>query len=330
MNEEILEQSQVDSKEEEFSYETEDELIEHIKSLANQNSETDVVEDEVSIDEVVSDETVSEDKEEPKVDEQFDLSKFIAEFELPHAVKIKDRGLEIEVKKLSELVKLGSAGLNYTNKSTELAPLRKIADYAKQHNIGIDDLEVLADIRNGNKDALASMAKKYGVDVYDIDTEADYKPSADVKHVEVSYADEVAMEMQQSPEVFEAVRGTLSTIPRNVAEHIVSDGNLLSAFRDDVSTGIAQKVIPEAVKRASIYGGDFIQHYVNIANELSQQQEAPQQQVVVNNTAAKAKASVSSTSAGTRSEGGLDVWDSKLSPDELVERIRQQANQMRG
>lgn len=330
MNEEILEQSQVDSKEEEFSYETEDELIEHIKSLANQNSETDVVEDEVSIDEVVSDETVSEDKEEPKVDEQFDLSKFIAEFELPHAVKIKDRGLEIEVKKLSELVQLGSAGLNYTNKSTELAPLRKIADYAKQHNIGIDDLEVLADIRNGNKDALASMAKKYGVDVYDIDTEADYKPSADVKHVEVSYADEVAMEMQQSPEVFEAVRGTLSTIPRNVAEHIVSDGNLLSAFRDDVSTGIAQKVIPEAVKRASIYGGDFIQHYVNIANELSQQQEVPQQQVVVNNTAAKAKASVSSTSAGTRSEGGLDVWDSKLSPDELVERIRQQANQMRG
>ena len=330
MNEEILEQSQVDSKEEEFSYETEDELIEHIKSLANQNSETDVVEDEVSIDEVVSDETVSEDKEEPKVDEQFDLSKFIAEFELPHAVKIKDRGLEIEVKKLSELVQLGSAGLNYTNKSTELAPLRKIADYAKQHNIGIDDLEVLADIRNGNKDALASMAKKYGVDVYDIDTEADYKPSADVKHVEVSYADEVAMEMQQSPEVFEAVRGTLSTIPRNVAEHIVSDGNLLSAFRDDVSTGIAQKVIPEAVKRASIYGGDFIQHYVNIANELSQQQEVPQQQVVVNNTAAKAKASVSSTSAGARSEGGLDVWDSKLSPDELVERIRQQANQMRG
>jgi hypothetical protein len=331
MDEELLEQSQVDSKEEEFSYETEDELIEHIKSLANQNSETDVVEDEVSVDEVVSDETINEDKEEPKVDEQFDLSKFIAEFELPHAVKIKDRGLEIEVKKLSELVQLGSAGLNYTNKSTELAPLRKIADYAKQHNIGIDDLEVLADIRNGNKDALASMAKKYGVDVYDIDTEADYKPSADVKHVEVSYADEVAMEMQQSPEVFEAVRGTLATVPRNVAEQIVSDGNLLSAFRDDISTGIAQQVIPEAVKRASIYGGDFIQHYVNIANELSQpQQEAPQQQVVVNNTAAKAKASVSSTSAGIQSDGGLDVWDSKLSPDDLVERIRQQANLMRG
>lgn len=332
MNEEILEQSQVDSKEEEFSYETEDELVEHIKSLANQNSETDVVEEVDSVNDVVADEAVDKDKDEPKVDEPFDISKYIAEFELPHAVKIKDKGLEIEVKKLSELVQLGSAGLNYTNKTTELAPLRKIADYAKQHGIGIEDLEVLADIRNGNKDALASMAKKYNVDVYDIDTEAEYKTSDAVKHVEVSYADEVAMEMQQSPEVFEAVRGTLATVPRNVAEQIVGDGNLLAAFRDDVANGIASKVIPEAVKRSSIYGGDFIQHYVNIANEMAQPQqtEVPQQQVVVNNTAAKAKASVSSSSAGSQSEGGFDVWDSKLSPDELVDRIRQQANLMRG
>ena len=329
MTEEILEQPSTESNEE-FTYETEDELIEHIKSLANQNSDTDVVEEDDK-DEVAEDESVSEDKDEPKVDEPFDISKFIAEYELPHKVSIKDRGTVVETNKLSDLISLSSKGLNYNSKTEELAPLRKIADYAKQHSIGIEDLEVLADIRNGNKDALASIAKKYGVDVYDIDTEAQYKPSDAVKHVEVSEADKVAFEMQQTPEVFESVKATLSIVPRNVAEQIVGDGNLLAAFRDDVQSGIAKSVIPEATRRANVYGGDFIQHYVNVANEMAQvQQEVPQQQVVVDNTSAKAKAGVSGSSNGVSSSGGLDVWDTNLSPDELVDRIRQQAKLMRG
>ena len=336
MNEEILEQPQVDVDSKDTYEMSEDELVAHIKSLSGTEQPEPESNDEVVNDVNAEQVETTGDEPTPEADENTeDPYAKIAEILKQHPVKLRDSKLEVEVSDLDELIKLGSGGLNYTKKRQEEASLRKVGEYAQQHQLSMDDLELIADIKRGNKDAINGIAKRYGVDIYDVNTDAEYRPSQEVKYVERSEADEVAYDMQMNtPELFEQVRDTLSHVPRNVAEQIVGDGKILKAFKSDVENGIAQAVIPEAIKRASIYGGDFIEHYIEVANQkFAQQQPEPQQvaqqtKPMVSPTA-KAKAGVSNSGATANGANNLDLWDN-VSEDELLNRIRQQANLLKG
>lgn len=335
---EELEQPLTDSNPE-VAYETEDELLDALRRQAEEAKnafEGNEPTEELSADNV--EETpvneADEDNSEPKPDEEFDVAKWVDEYELPHSVTLKDRDLQIEVKSLSELRDLANKAINYTRKTQELAPIRKVADYAIQHNISMDDLQTLADLKNGNKDALAELAKRNSIDIYDVDTTADYQPSEQVAYREASEAELVAQEIAQDNVLFGRVKDALTYVPLKVGEQIVSDARLLSAFKDDVANGVAMQVMPQAVKNYNIYGGDFIEHYVKVANGMFAQvnEQAPEALVDVkpSNPSAQSKAKASVGSSGvSNSAGELDLWEN-VPEDELMERIRRQASIIKG
>lgn len=334
MTEDILEQPNTASRETDV-YESEDELLDALRKQADEfksslESEPDNTEPEVQ-DEAESDSAESNDTEnteEQKPDGDFDIASWLKK----NPIKAKDRDLTIEVDDLEEANKLINLGLNYTRKTQELSEVRKVADYAKQHSIDISDLELLADLKTGRKEALAELAKRNSVDVYDIDTDASYQPNNEVVYREASEVDMVAQEIAQDEVLYGKVKDALTYVPRNFAESVVSDAKLLSAFRDDVANGIADKVLPVAIKNHAVRGGDFIQHYVAVANQMfsaSQEQvepQAPVQQAVSPQT--KAKASVGSNASGINNQE-LDLWDN-VGESELIERIKRQASLMRG
>ena len=335
---EELEQPATDSNPE-VAYETEDDLLDALRKQAEEaknafegNEPTEVVSDETNDDAPVAE--ANEDNNEPKPDEEFDVAKWVNEYELPHSVTLKDRDLQIEVKSLAELRDLANKAINYTRKTQELAPIRKVADYAVQHNISIDDLQTLADLKSGNKDALAELAKRNSIDIYDVDTTKEYQPSEQVAYREISEAEMVAQEIAQDNALFGRVKDALTYVPLKVGEQIVSDAKLLSAFKDDVANGVAMQVMPQAVKNYNLYGGDFIEHYVKVANGMfaPTQEQAPEFTGDVKpsnpSSQSKAKASVGSSGVST-SAGELDLWDN-VSEDELMDRIRRQASIIKG
>lgn len=333
----ILEQPLEESKEI-TAFDTEDELLDAIRKQAEEakNSLESDVEQEVATEtqEETSETTETEEttnNEEEKTDESFDLAGWLKK----NPFKVKDRDLEIDVDDPEEAKKLMHMGLNYHRKTQELAPIRKVADYATQHNISIEDMQMLADLKSGSKEALAELAKRNKVDIYDIDQEASYQPSERVAYSEMSEADLVAQEIAQDEVLYGKVKQALTYVPRDFAENVVSDARLLSAFRDDVANGVADKVMPQAIKSHSIYGGNFLEHYVDIANAMFAQPEAQANVEPIVDTKpsnpspqSKAKASVGSGSSGANSQE-LDLWEN-VGEGELLERIKRQAALMKG
>lgn len=347
MNELNLEQPTTESNVE-FNFETEDDLLDAIRQEAEKlqnnsldaddNGESVPTEPESNVDEdtpIADPNEANEDNNESKPDEEFDVAKWLSDGELERAIPLKNKGLTVEIKKVDEARKLMEKGLDYTRKTQELAEVRKVADYAAEHNISMDDLRLFAEYKAGNKAAIAEMARRSNIEsMYDIDMETEYKPNANTMVREYSEADLVAQEIAQDDVLLGKVKDALTYVPNTVADKIVNDATLLSALRDDVSNGIASAVLPEATKLHSIYGGDFFQHYINVANRMfASQAETVQPQVDVKpsnpSAESKSKAAISSVGSNTGSSE-VDIWDPRLSQDEMMDAIRRQASLLKG
>lgn len=335
-----LEQSTKDSIE--LNFESENDLVDSIKNQAQQMR--DVLNGESSVEDTnndnVTDETQADaeqtENKEQSSDGEFDFAEWLDKYELPHELTLKSKGLETKTNKLSELFTLANAGLDYTKKRQEEAPLRKFGEYASQQNISMEDLQLLADAKRGDKQAVGELAKRTGVDIYDIDTDGSYKPSYESQFVERNEADEIAQDIINNPELFNEVQRNLHVLPRDVQESIVSDASLLNGFREDITNGMAQRIIPEVMKRQSIdtitksnIGKNFFEYYMDVANEIANVQQPKVQQQVAN-PIDKAKAGVSSTKITTSSDNVVDIWNTNLSPDELVAQIKLQAQMLKG
>jgi hypothetical protein len=340
-----LEQSVENTNSNELNFESENDLLDSVRNLAEQmkngiHSEPSEESSEETKDSE-NDVEATEDNEETKPDEEIDLADWLDKYELPYELTLKSKGLETKTKKLSELFTLANAGLDYTKKRQEEAPLRKVGEYANQQGISLNDLQILADAKRGDKTAFGTLAKQYGVDVYDIDADAKYNPTPQSAYIEHNEADDIAREIHSDPVLLQEVQNSFKSIPQDIAEEIVSRADLLDGFRRDVSSGVAQNVIPEVNKRMTIdsinrnnIGKTFYQYYGDVANDLYNKQQAVQQveqkpQVV--NSIDKAKAGVSSTKiSNSTNSGEIDVWSKNLSSDELIEQIKIKAQQMRG
>lgn len=316
-------------------YSSEDELLDALRKEAESikssyESEPEAEEEaEVETESVETEEAQEPENNEEVVDESFDIAGWLKK----NPYKVKDRGLEIIVDDPKEVEALLHKGLNYSRKTEELAKVRKVADYAEQHSIGLDDLELLANLKAGNKQALAELAKRNSVDIYsDVDSEASYQPNQEVAYRELSEVDMVAQEIAQDEALYGRVKDALTYVPRNFAESVVSDAKLLRAFSEDIANGVADKVMPIAIRNHAANGGDFLQHYINVANQIFATQDAPQEPTVQHkpvSTQAKAKASVGSNQSGGANAQELDLWEN-VSEGELIERIKRQASLMKG
>jgi hypothetical protein len=339
-----LEQPVTQTDSNELNFESENDLLDSVRNLAEQmkNGIQSERSEEPSGEEQASEEDgiTNEDNSETKPDEEIDVAEWLEQFELPYELTLKSKGLETKTKKLSELFTLANAGLDYTKKRQEEAPLRKVGEYVNQQGLSVDELQILADAKRGDKNALGTLAKQYGIDVFEIDSDAQYRPTPQSAYVEHNEAEEIAKEIHANPQLLNEVQNSFKAIPQGVAQEIISRADLLDGFRHDVEKGIAQSIIPEVNKRMAIdsitrnnIGKTFYQYYGDVANEMFNKPEVQQvtKEPQVVNTIDKAKAGVSSTKiSNTSNSGEIDVWSKELSPDELIAQIKLKAQTMRG
>ena len=79
-------------------------------------------------------------------------------------ITLKDRNLELPVNNMQELISLAQQGLNWTRKRQVLAEHKAKIDTLNSAGIEDSDLQMLVDLKAGNKEAINGLANKYNID----------------------------------------------------------------------------------------------------------------------------------------------------------------------
>ena len=224
-------------------------------------------------------EEVSEgDSPEPKEDEAKDSdNEFGIKLEKP--VKIKARGMEIDINDPKELVQLAHKGFDYFKKTQELAQWRKDIEVLNKGQISTEELQLLADLKAGSKEAAAALLNQYGVDPLDLEPEqaAGYQPNQYYTDTPTE-VDQVIEVIKSDPEWAAQMSEVTAHVPDDFLQTIGSDATMLSRFAEHVKTGLAQQIIPEAMKLQALRGVPFFDAYTMVGEQLiAQQNAAPQQ-----------------------------------------------------
>jgi len=195
-------------------------------------------------------------------------------FKLSKPIPIKARGMEFNIGTEKELIDLAHKGFDYFKKTQELAEWRKSIDVLSKSGMTLDELQRFADLKGGDKDAVAATLEAYGVDPIYVESEdaKNYQPSKMHSDMPVEI-EQIAEDIRSNPEHAEHFKRVSQTLPDDFVNEVASNANLLAHFSDHVKRGLAEKVIPEAIKAQMLNGGRFMDHYSRIGNAMSEQEQ---------------------------------------------------------
>ena len=273
--------SELESAEEETA--VDEEVVEQTEEEPSEEIPEDEEEIETEAEQVEEDATdepaeAVEDSPEPAKDEAKDSdNEFGIKLEKP--VKIKARGMEIDINDPKELVQLAHKGFDYFKKTQELAQWRKDIEVLNKGQISTEELQLLADLKAGNKEAAAALLNQYGVDPLDLEPEqaVGYRPNQYYTDTPTE-VDQVIEVIKSDPDWASAMSEVTAHVPDDFLETVGSDATMLSRFAEHVKTGLAQQIIPEAMKLQALRGVPFFDAYTMVGEQLiAQQQTAPQQ-----------------------------------------------------
>lgn len=113
----------------------------------------------------------TEDTEEKTEDDEYTVTKEVDE---PQSYKFKANGKEYEFtpeEMLSQFPKIFGQAMDYTKKTQALKPWRKTIDALESANLSHDQINLMIDVFKGDKNAIAEVIKRTGVDTLDLDPE---------------------------------------------------------------------------------------------------------------------------------------------------------------
>lgn len=315
------------------SIESEDELVEQTKAIAEQLKSGEAKEQEPEQETIDESNVTEEQPQEEEAEEAQPQEDSSEDTDVPSTYKLKSKGVEIDVT-LDELIEMGNKSLDYTKKTQELAKHRSKVDYMHSNNISMDDLHRLADLKSGKKEVIAQYAKELGVDLYDIDTEKEYTPSPEKAYSEPTEQDIFLQEVSQDAELTQKIKTFSDNIPQDFREKIAGDVNLFKAYVEDIRTGVAEQLKPIADKLSILNPSmSYFDAYVKAATDFSGQVQEPVQEAPVQEAPKQAPVDKSKVGkpSGSKSAGdtSLNIWEDGLSDDALVERVKQKVLSLR-
>ncbi len=223
-------------------------------------------------------ETQKSEVSEEQIDNDKDLSEQQKE-EIKAFMKIKARGAELELTK-EEAERLASMGIDYTEKTQELAKWRNKIELTK--DIPDNDLNALKALKDGNKDALIQLAKEYNIDLYDLDADKekldvpDYTQNINQPNEELRQVESTIM---ADEETLPKVKQVLNSVPESFKEQMAQNPKLLAGLYGDIKSGAIDNVLGDALKSYYISGGDFLEHYQRVFQSVHSKQQNTQQQI---------------------------------------------------
>ena len=222
-----------------------------------EDSDNDLVVDEVTEEEVVTDSEPGvevADEEPAEVDEQTENTE---DEELPEITetpvhKFKANGKEYSFtpeEMMEQFPKIFGQAMDYTKKTQALKPWRKTIDAIESARLGHDDINLMIDVFKGDKNAIAELIKRTGVDTLDLDTENSKYVPKDYGRDDTALAIKDIVDEISADKEYETTHRILSKEwdERSFSE-LTKDPELIRLLHVDVKSGMYDKVQPIAEK----------------------------------------------------------------------------------
>lgn len=222
-----------------------------------EDSDNDLVVDEVTEEEVVTDSEPKvevADEEPAEVDEQTDNTK---DEELPEITetpvhKFKANGKEYSFtpeEMMEQFPKIFGQAMDYTKKTQALKPWRKTIDAIESARLGHDDINLMIDVFKGDKNAIAELIKRTGVDALDLDTENSKYVPKDYGRDDTALAIKDIVDEISADKEYETTHRILSKEwDEKSFSELTKDPELIRLLHVDVKSGMYDKVQPIAEK----------------------------------------------------------------------------------
>lgn len=222
-----------------------------------EDSDNDLVVDEVTEEEVVTDsepEVEVADEEPIEVDEQTENTE---DEELPEITetpvhKFKANGREYSFtpeEMMEQFPKIFGQAMDYTKKTQALKPWRKTIDAIESAKLGHDDINLMIDVFKGDKNAIAELIKRTGVDTLDLDTENSKYVPKDYGRDDTALAIKDIVDEISADKEYETTHRILSKEwDEKSFSELTKDPELIRLLHVDVKSGMYDKVQPIAEK----------------------------------------------------------------------------------
>ena len=269
------------------TYEEEDiEIMEQPDEIDEDSVDEGATDDEVTTEtestEVTAqpDEEVATEDEDPieDVESEEDINDEIAQKEQQELV-FKANGREFKFTQdemLEQFPKIFGQAMDYTKKTQAMKPWRKTIDAIEQAKLGHEDINLMIDVMKGNKEAIAEVMKRTGVDSLEIDTEnSKYTPN-DYGRDDKALAIKDIVEEISADKEYEITHRVLSKEwDEKSFREMTEDPDLIRLLHVDVKTGMFDKVQPIADKIKVFDRGSKsdLEYYRLASIELAQQQQ---------------------------------------------------------
>ena len=173
-------------------------------------------------------------------------------------LKFKADGKEYEFtdKELVEqFPRVFGQAMNYTRKMQAIKPWRKTIDAIEQAKLSHDDVNLMIDALSGNKDAVAQVLKRTGVDALDLDLENSNYVAKDYGRDEKTLAiEEVVETISQDPEFAVTENVLTKQWDESSLDTLTQDPELIRLLHEDVKSGMYDTISP-IMNKLKVYDG---------------------------------------------------------------------------
>lgn len=229
------------------------------EDFQNENDENNLEDDEKDEQEETDNKEVEEDKPDEFKPIEFEIS-----------------GQKITLKSEDELKAMLSKGAESLSKQDNSLDLEN--EIIKQGKITADDLKLLIDAKNGDAKAIAKLAANSNIDILEVEADDADKYVPTFAPVIVSDVEKVAREISADVEHANTFTAIASALPQEFKDTIMSNANDLKTFSEHIKSGLAQQIIPEAMKLVYTKGMKFSDAYVAVGLELTQTKQEPKKE----------------------------------------------------
>ena len=265
-------------------YEEDIEIMEQPDELDEDSVDEGATDDEVTTEtestEVTAqpDEEVDTEDEDPIEDEKSEEINEVAQQDHQELV-FKANGREFKFTQdemMAQFPKIFGQAMDYTKKTQAMKPWRKTIDAIEQAKLGHEDINLMIDVMKGNKEAIAEVLKRTGVDSLEIDTEnSKYTPNDYGRDDKALAIKDIVEEISVDKE-YEITHRVLSKEwDEKSFREMTEDPDLIRLLHVDVKTGMFDKVQPIADKIKVLDRGSKtdLEYYRLASIELAQQQQ---------------------------------------------------------
>lgn len=193
-------------------------------------------------------------------------------------LKFKANGKEYELTEAEMrdmFPKVFGQAMDYTRKTQAMKPWRKTIDAIEQAKLSHDQINLMIDVFKGDKNAIAEVIKRTGVDALDLDTEnSRYEPN-DYGRDDATLAIKDVVDEISADKEYEITHKILSKEwDERSFKEFTKDPEMIKLLHMDVKSGTYDKVQPIAEKLKVFDGGrqTDLDYYKLAANEYFKEQ----------------------------------------------------------